>query len=122
MSVCPIREKRKHAVLNKVRIGYTPDARGLKVCVDPKTTILSNKEDFVKAAFKYGYYRQGVAYCLALGLKEYWIIGIQKVFPHKVYLIPIFEDKLAISYCEQELEFLLYFYKNYGNPNWKKAA
>lgn len=119
MAHCQIRERRRHTVLNGVKVGYTPDAHGPKICVDPKTTVLADLQSFAIAALGYGYYRQGVQYSLALGVKEYWIIGIQKFAPFKVFLIPIFEDKATIKYCEQELEFLLYFYKHYGNPNWK---
>src|SRR5687767_3396565 len=89
MAVCPTREKRKPCTLNGVRMKFTADAHGKRVAVDLKTTICGSKKDFVKSAIKYGYFRQGLTYMKGLSLKEYWIIGIQKVFPYKVYLVCI---------------------------------
>lgn len=126
MSCCPIREKRKRVVLNGVKVGYTPDAHGSVIMADLKTTVCRTFKDFIQAAFEYGYFRQGKQYGMAVGTREYWIIGIRKNPPYKVFLIPTHdkEYKLAMNYVERELEFLLYFFQNYGNPNykWKKAA
>lgn len=122
MSLCPVREKRRGATLNQTKIKLTPDARGNATMMDLKTTICSTLESFVESAFAYGYFRQGKTYCLAVGTKEYWIVGIQKESPFKIYLVLITgpEYKDEMRYVEQELAFLLYFYKNYGNPNYKR--
>lgn len=103
---------------------FTADAHGKRVVVDLKTTRCTSAKAFIESAKKYGYFRQGKTYMLGLGLKEYWIIGIQKEFPYKVFLVCITgpEHVREMKYVEKELEFLLYFYKSYGNPNWKKAA
>lgn len=122
MALCPVREKRRGAILNQTKIKLTPDAHGQRIMMDLKTTICSNLEEFVDSAIEYGYFRQGKTYSLAVGTKEYWIVGIQKEPPYRVFLVLINgpEYRETMRYVEQELAFLLYFYKNYGNPNYKK--
>jgi hypothetical protein len=110
-------EKRRYATLNGVPIGYTPDGlhkRG-KWIIDLKTTVCSNEFIFWKKAVEYGYVRQGITYCTATGVKEYYIIGIQKVYPFKVFIHRLKDYPEQVKYAEQELKFLLYFYKNYGS-------
>lgn len=111
------REKRRSATLSGVKIRFTPDADG-KLILDWKTTTCADQESFERSAFKYGYFRQGETYSRALGLKEYWIIGIQKFPPYRVFPVPIFDKvfKSQMSYVAAELEFLLYFYSRYGKP------
>lgn len=122
MSVCPVREKRRPARLNGTKIMFTPDATGRVVTLDLKTTVCRTLEEFIEAAFEYGYFRQGKTYSLALGTREYWIIGIQKQSPYKVFLVFLGDPKFrsAMDYVTRELEFLLYFYQNYGKPNYKR--
>lgn len=123
MSLCPIREKRRKGIrLNGVKINFTPDANGPTIVIDLKTTARDTFIKFLESCFKYGYFRQGKTYSLALGrsIKEYWIIGIEKNPPHKVYLVLINEHKDWMNYVEHELAFLLYFYGNYGKPNYKR--
>lgn len=121
LAACHTFEVRRGAKLNGVKLKYTPDGHGKKIIIDLKTTRCSSARAFFESAIKYGYFRQGKTYMLCLGLKEYWIIGIQKERPYKVYLICITDPRNAVElrYAELELEFLLYFYKHYGNPNWK---
>lgn len=119
---CTVREKRRVIKLNGIRFGFTPDAHGTKHIVDLKTTICANQAAFVESAIKYGYFRQGVTYMLATGIKQFYIIGVQKKYPYSVYIVwlqsPEFKD--IINYVTEELKFLLYFYQNYGSPNYKK--
>lgn len=122
MSMCPIREKRRPAILNGVRIKFTPDAHGKKVMADLKTTICGSLKEFLEKCFEYGYIRQGRTYGIALKINEYWIIGIQKVPPYKVFLVLLSEHKDFVKYCDQELAFLLYFYKYYGKPKFKRKT
>lgn len=120
MTLCPIREKRRPSILNGVKIKFTPDAHGRKVMIDLKTTVCSSLNEFKKKAFEYGYFRQGRTYGTALHISEYWIIGIQKTPPYKVFLILLTEHKEDVHYVDRELQFLLYFYKYYGKPNFKR--
>jgi hypothetical protein len=122
MSLCDVREKRRPCTLNGVKLKFTPDAHGsrIKVMVDLKTTVCANYKSFLKSCFEYGYFRQGRTYGTALGIKEYWIIGIQKQPPYQVYLVLITDHKELIHYVDRELQFLLYFYRYYGKPKFKK--
>lgn len=122
MAQCNIREKRRPATIYGVSIKFTPDAHGKKIMLDLKTTSCRNRAVFIESAFEYGYFRQGRTYGKALGINEYWIIGIQKQAPYNVFLVLITEYKEWIDYVDKELEFLLYFYKHYGKPNFKRKA
>src|SRR5690606_13071572 len=103
-----------------------PDAHGNVVMADLKTTVCRTVAEFIAKAIEYGYFRQGKQYSMAVGTREYWIIGIRKNSPYKVFLVPTHtkDFKEIMEYVERELEFLLYFFQNYGNPNykWKKTA
>lgn len=117
LSQCTIFEKRKRTKLYGVRIGYTPDGGKPKdLGIDLKTTVCDDPDDFLQAAFEYGYFRQGKTYSLCEKYKEFWIIGICKKVPHPVLLICVNQHKDKMKYVEQELKWLLYMYKNYGNP------
>lgn len=120
MSLCPIREKRRPCVLNGVKVNFTPDAHGVIVMADLKSTVCRTLKEFITKAIEYGYFRQGYQYSVAVGVKEYWIIGIQKQSPYKVFLTPLHDHKGILEYVKRELEFLLYFYLNYGDPNYKR--
>lgn len=120
----PIKEKRKFVTLNGVRIGFTPDAHGMTSVEDLKTTRCRTFADFIRSAIEYGYFRQRETYIPALHVKgfpvkAYWIIGIQKQAPWTVFHVHTNQYVEACAYAKNELEFLLYFYKHYGNPNWK---
>lgn len=109
-------EKRLKFILEGVKMGGTPDIKQPHTLTisDLKTTVCATLKAFVAAAFKYGYYRQAVTYLRATGYKHYYIIGIQKAAPFNVYIVLVTTDRDRFSYAESELEFLLYFYKNYG--------
>lgn len=108
-------EKTEFAKLNGVLVKYTPDAvQPRKIGIDLKTTACSELAEFIYKAFEYGYFRQGETYSRAAKLKEFYIIGITKSAPHQVFIVRIGEFKKYMAYAKQELDFLLYFYKNYG--------
>jgi len=114
-TVCEVTVKTK---LKGVNIQFTPDAvQDKKKGRDLKTTVCSTLEDFIAKAFEYGYFRQGETYSQAAKLNEFVIIGIQKQKPFKVFIVLCSMHKEKMEYSKNELEFLLYFYKNYGNFN-----
>jgi len=109
-------EKTHRIRLRGFNFQYTPDAvQAKKKGRDLKTTICSTEADFVQAAFEYGYFRQDVAYSEAHGLTEFVDIGIQKVPPHRIYIVVARLYKDLYDYAEKEFDFLTYFYKHYGN-------
>jgi len=117
-----IREKRRKATLNGVKIGLTPDIEQSTTISDLKTTKCQTLAEFIIAAFEYGYFRQGKTYLVSRNLKDYFIIGIQKVKKKpKIFIVYINEHKEFMHYVEAELAFLLYFYSRYGRPIWKRS-
>lgn len=81
---------------------------------DLKTTSCRSQKDFEIKAREYGYPRQGTTYKVGRRLKLFYFIGICTQPPHDVYVYDLNGDKDAVRYAEQELAFLLYFYKHYG--------
>jgi hypothetical protein len=123
MEQCHVREKRRGARLYTVPIKFTPDAHGTRIGADLKTTVCEDLQEFTQKAFEYGYFRQGDTYSLAVGgLKEFWIIGIGKKPPYTVLPICINQHADKMHYVREELKFLLYIYKHYGNPIRQKTA
>jgi hypothetical protein len=119
MAECTVREKRRSVILFGVRMRYTPDAHGLRrpiKILDAKTTACNTLKDFEESAKQYGYFRQGDTYSLALKASEFWDIGISKSPPYKVFPVLIQNDKEFMRYVREELKFLLYIFKHYGNP------
>ena len=116
-----VREKRVKWIYEGVKFGGTPDARKPGIINDLKTTACTNGQDFLKKAFEYGYFRQGVTYMIAVpGVKEFFIVGISKTPPHPVFVVLIQRYPDLVRYAKEELKFLTYFYKNYGTPKGKK--
>lgn len=120
LAECTDRERRRGCKLNGVAIKFTPDANSKTKVIDLKTTACRSLKDFVQKAFEYGYFRQGKTYLLATGCKEFYIIGIQKQYPFDVYILWLQSPEFCnwMDYVEQELDFLLYFYQNYGRPKY----
>jgi len=109
-------EKTDLTMLLGVLIQFTPDAVSNEVTgLDLKTTVCTDENEFIEKAFEYGYFRQGETYSQAKSLKAFYIIGISKIYPHRVFIISLANYKDYVSYSKEELKFLLYFYKNYGN-------
>lgn len=122
MSQCNVREKKGKTRLFGIPFHFTPDGHGKFIGMDLKTTACTTLKDFIESAKKYGYFRQGDTYGEAMRvlkrafLKEYWIFGVSKKFPHTVFPVLIQNHKEQMIYSRQELLLLLYIYKNYGNP------
>jgi hypothetical protein len=110
-------EKKKKRRLNGVLVAYILDInqKFLKRGADLKTTTCKTLEEFIEKAIAFGYFRQGETYKVAEGLKDFIFIGIQKEPPFNVYILDVSLYPQEIKYAKQELEFLLYFYQNYGN-------
>lgn len=84
---------------------------------DLKTTVCRSLADFIDKAKKYGYFRQAVTYVKGAKLKEFFFVGITKEKPYIVFLMNATDHKKELEYAEQELKFLLYFFKHYGKIN-----
>lgn len=112
-AICEIKKKKK---LNGVLVAYILDInqKHRKRGADLKTTNAKNLEDFISKAIDFGYFRQGETYKVAEGLKDFVFIGIQKEPPFNVYILDVSLYPEEVKYAQQELEFLLYFYQNYG--------
>lgn len=112
------REHKFSVKLNKVLTVCILDAKQpeLKRGFDLKTTDCNSQSAFEETVQRYGYVRQGLTYKLAAKLKFFYFIGIQKVAPFNIYIVDLDAAKFKTDmlYAEQELKFLLYFYKNYG--------
>jgi len=110
-------ELKKKTSLNGVRVSYILDIlqKKLRRGADLKTTVCKTFEEFVQSAIDYGYFRQGETYKAAEKLKDFIFVGIQKVPPHNIYILDVSLYPEETKYAIQELEFLLYFYDNYGN-------
>ena len=101
-----------------INFQFTPDAVKLILLIglDLKTTACDDLKDFIEKAFGYGYFRQSATYMEAHTppLKDFYIIGIGKTYPHQVFIVHVTEHKDKFKYAQKELEFLLYFYLHYG--------
>lgn len=112
-AICEVKKKKK---LNGVLVAYILDInqKHRKRGADLKTTNAKNLEDFISKAIDFGYFRQGETYKVAEGLKDFVFIGIQKEPPFNVYILDVSLYPEEVKYAQQELEFLLYWYANYG--------
>lgn len=111
-----VREQQRVISLRGIIFSYTPDAKhnGKKLGLDLKTTVCDSVTELIQKAFEYGYFRQGATYSEAEDFEDFFIIGIQKNPPFQVFIIHINEHLEKYNYAKQELDFLLYFTKNYG--------
>jgi hypothetical protein len=109
-------EIKKKTLLNGVKVTYILDIHQKKKRrgSDLKTTACKTLEEFIKSAIDYGYFRQGVTYKAAENLLEFIFIGLQKEPPFNVYILDISLYPEEVKYSIEELEFLLYFFQNYG--------
>lgn len=111
-----VREQKLYTTLHEVEIALILDIEQQKEKrgADLKTTTCRNLKDFVEKAIEYGYFRQGKTYKLARKLKHFYFIAIQKEPPYNIFIMDVSAYPAEEQYAEEELEFLLYFYKNYG--------
>lgn len=85
---------------------------------DPKTTATTSEKAFIESVYKYGYFRQGILYCLITGAKEFYFFGVRKSYPYTIWVVALHatKHKAVFDYYYNELLFLLYIYKHYGTP------
>lgn len=112
-----IREIKEYSELNGVKVAYILDINKphIKTGADLKTTNATNFNQCVEKALTFGYFRQAVVYKKAARLKHFYFIFIQKEIPHDIFILDVSLYPEYEAYAERELEFLLYFYKHYGN-------
>jgi len=110
------REQKIYDKLNGVEVAMILDIKQVrkKTGADLKTTACTTYKEFLDSAIKYGYFRQGKTYKLGARLQHFYFIGISKTPPHPVFILYVNDHKEEEQYAEQELKFLLYFYKHYG--------
>jgi hypothetical protein len=120
------REHKFSIRLNKVKTVVILDAKQpmLRRGFDLKTTNATSQRDFEEKIRTLGYVRQGLTYKLAAGLKYFYFVGINKTKPYPIFIADIdskqFKDDYR--YAENELKFLLYFYRFYGKTIARKQA
>lgn len=110
------REQKIYDKLNGVEVAMILDIKQVrkKTGADLKTTACKTYQDFLDSAIKYGYFRQGKTYKLGARLSHFYFIGVSKLPPHPVFILYVNDHPEEEAYAEQELKFLLYFYKHYG--------
>lgn len=111
-----VKEEKQYSKMNGVVMAYVLDIKKdkEKIGADLKTTACTTYHDCLKKAIEYGYVKQGKIYMEMEDLKEFYFIFITKSKPYNVFIISYKDFKDEEQYAENELEFLLYFYKNYG--------
>ncbi len=115
---CEVKIKTK---LDGVLVNFILDIhqKHLKRGADLKTTSCTSDAAFVESAIKYGYFRQAATYMRCAKLESFLFIGVQKVAPHKIYLLEVTDYPDELKYAREELNLLLYIFKHYGKINTK---
>jgi len=112
-----VREDKKYKKLHDVLMSYILDIHKPKerIGADLKTTSCVTQQDFVSKAKDYKYFRQAATYSLLENLKLFFFIAVTKTrHKVKVFILCAHDHPEEMAYAEQELKFLLYFYKHYG--------
>jgi hypothetical protein len=82
---------------------------------DLKTTSCKTEAAFIKSAIeKYDYLRQGWLYKEAEGLDNFYFIGVQKHYPHKVFILDVADYAKEEKAIALETLFLIELYKLFG--------
>lgn len=110
------REMKIYDRLNGVEVAMILDIKQVKkkTGADLKSSACKTYKEFLESAIKYGYFRQGKTYKLGAKLNHFYFIGVSKFPPHPVFILYVNDYPEEEQYAEQELKFLLYFYKFYG--------
>jgi hypothetical protein len=110
-------ENKLYSELNNVKIAYILDIlqQHKSVGADLKTTTCNSLAQCVEKSLEFGYFNQGLVYKKCARLKHFYFVFIQKNEPHNIFILDVSKYPEHESYAERELEFLLYFYRNYGN-------
>jgi hypothetical protein len=112
-----IKEDKQYETIYGQLISYILDAeqRHFKTGSDIKTTTAKTYDECLTRCIAFGYPGQSHVYKMVRGLKKFYFIFVCKIKPHPIFIID--SDALA-SYEKkkaEEIEFLMYFYKTYGN-------
>jgi hypothetical protein len=114
-----IREQKVYDFINGVELAFVLDIHQphKSTGADLKTTTANNYNECVSRAVGYGYHKQAFVYKKLAKVKKFFFIFICKVAPYNIFIVDsdCAEFKTQLKYIEQELKFLLYLYKNYGN-------
>jgi hypothetical protein len=109
-----IKEVKERGYLYGVELAFILDAKNFPIGSDLKTTKSKSLKECIKKALEYGYHKQAFIYKKLSGVKEFFFIFIDKDEPHEIYIVNSKDFKEHNKYAEKEVEFLLYFYKHYG--------
>lgn len=114
-----IREKKIYDYMHGVQLAFILDINQphASTGADLKTTTASTYHECVSRAIGYGYPKQAFIYKRLAKVKKFFFIFICKQAPYNIYIVDsdCEEFKQHYKYIDQELKFLLYFYKHYGN-------
>jgi hypothetical protein len=83
---------------------------------DIKTTSTTSLLEFIYSMVKYGYFRQALVYMILANLDTFIFYAVQKRPPYKVFVVDVSKFPNEMRQAENELKFLLYYYKTYGIP------
>jgi hypothetical protein len=111
-------EDKQYNFLEGVQLSYILDIEQVdkKRGADLKSTSCTTRQSCIDKAIEYGYAKQRSIYkrINKPPLKEFYFIFISKKPPHEIFIIGDSDFKKEEGYAEEELKFLLYFYKHYG--------
>jgi hypothetical protein len=112
-----IRENKVYGELYGMSMSYILDIHKPKIATgaDLKTTTAKTYHDCLERAIDYGYPKQARIYRRLAKVKEFYFIFICKLAPYEVFIIDSAEFKGMDKCIDDELEFLIHFYKFYGN-------
>lgn len=112
-----VREQKKYGYVNEVELAFILDIdqEGEDTGSDLKSTTATTYADCAKKYVEFGYVKQGFLYKKLAKRKNFFLIFISKIPPHPIFILNTADFKKEERYAEKELEFLLYFYKHYGN-------
>jgi len=112
-SVC---EDKKYGELFGVEMSYILDIYqpAPRIGSDIKTTTAKTFIDCKNRALAYGYPKQSFVYKQMENLREFYFIFVDKFPPHSIYIISSNEFKEQEKAAAKELEFLLWWYKTFG--------
>lgn len=112
-----ITEEKLRIAINGVEVAFILDIhrKRERVGADLKTTGVRSLNEFVQKAKEYSYFRQAATYILAANLREFHFIAVTKEVTPRVFMLCVQDHPEELRYAKKELEFLLYFYKHYGN-------
>ena len=114
-----IKEEKLYIEIAGVLVAYILDihCKAERIGADLKSTACRTLEDFVRKAEEYGYFNQAATYIKAANLKMFFFIGITKELRPKIFILSVTDHKDKLTYAQEELDFLLYFYSLYGKLN-----